>query len=87
MKKYVYKSMVGITACMLLVSSCTKDINEINESNPNQFTDSDPTLMITGAQLANVMLNEGDAAPIHPVQRPSYCGVDGPSLRQSPCQS
>lgn len=76
MKKYVYKSMVGITACMLLVSSCTKDINEINESNPNQFTDSDPTLMITGAQLANVMLNEGDAARLSGIFSGHFKGAD-----------
>lgn len=57
MKKLSYILVAGV-ALMVGVSSCTKDIKEINKVNPGQFSDSDPTLMITGAQLANVLVNE-----------------------------
>lgn len=58
MKKITYILSLGL-ALVVGFSSCKKDIKEINKINPGQFSDSDPTLMITGAQLANVLVNEG----------------------------
>jgi hypothetical protein len=76
MKNIINKYLLGISACMMLFASCEKDINEINETNPNQFSDSDPVLMLTGAQLANVMLNEGDAARLSGIFSGHFTGVD-----------
>ena len=63
MKKIIKYIIAGLLiAPVITISSCKKDINEQNKINPNAFSDSDPALMITGAQLANVMANEGEAA-------------------------
>lgn len=61
MKKISIIVTIGF-ALLVGVSSCKKDINEINKINPNQFSGADASLMLTGAQLANVMLNEGESA-------------------------
>lgn len=76
MKNIFKKYLLGLVTCMILFSSCEKDINDINENNPNQFNDSDPILMLTGAQLANVMLNEGDAARLSGIFSGHFTGVD-----------
>ena len=69
-------AVVALTAPILIISSCQKDINDINEVNPNAFNDSDPKLMITGAQLANVMLNEGEAARLAGIFAGHFTGYD-----------
>ena len=61
MKKVSYILTASLAIAMGF-SSCSKDIDEINKVNPGQFSDSDPTLMITGAELANVVINEGELA-------------------------
>ncbi|MFN5024824.1 MAG: SusD/RagB family nutrient-binding outer membrane lipoprotein [Bacteroidota bacterium] len=76
MKNIVKKYLLGLVTCVVVFSSCEKDINDINENNPNQFNDSDPILMLTGAQLANVMLNEGDAARLSGIFSGHFTGVD-----------
>ncbi len=48
MKKVSYILTASLAIAMGF-SSCSKDIDEINKVNPGQFSDSDPTLMITGA--------------------------------------
>lgn len=75
MKKLSYLLVAGV-ALMVGVSSCTKDIKEINKVNPGQFSDSDPTLMITGAQLANVLVNEGEAARLAGIFSGHHNGYD-----------
>ncbi len=75
MKKLSYILVAGV-ALMVGVSSCTKDIKEINKVNPGQFSDSDPTLMITGAQLANVLVNEGEAARLAGIFSGHHNGYD-----------
>ena len=57
-------------------TSCKKDIKEINKNNPGQFSDSDPTLMISGAQLANVLVNEGEAARLAGIFSGHHVGWD-----------
>jgi len=52
---------IALSILAFSATSCEKDINAINKSNPNQFTDSDPVLMMTGAQMANILINEGEA--------------------------
>jgi len=75
MKKLSYLLVAGV-ALMVGVSSCTKDIKEINKVNPGQFSDSDPTLMITGAQLANVLVNEGEASRLAGIFSGHHNGYD-----------
>ena len=58
------------------LSSCKKDINDINKDNPNEFNDSDPKLMITGAELANVMINEGEVARLAGIFAGHFSGYD-----------
>jgi len=59
MKNFVkFGSVVGVAA--VLLTAC--EPNDINSTNPNQFSDASPELMITGAQLANVMVQEGELA-------------------------
>ena len=51
MKNFVkFGSAVGVAA--VLLTAC--EPNDINSTNPNQFSDASPELMITGAQLATV---------------------------------
>jgi tetratricopeptide (TPR) repeat protein len=73
MKKISY-----ILALSLAVgfSSCKKDIKEINKINPGQFSDSDPVLMMPGAQLANVLVNEGEAARLAGIFSGHHVGWD-----------
>ena len=75
MKKISIIFSVGVAA-MMGMSSCKKDMTEINKTNPNQFSDSDPTLMITGAELANVILNEGEAARLAGIFAGHFNGYD-----------
>ena len=75
MKKISIIFSVGVAA-MMGMSSCKKDITEINKTNPNQFSDSDPTLMITGAELANVIVNEGEAARLAGIFAGHFNGYD-----------
>lgn len=73
------KSIIKISLALVLalgIASCKKDINKVNEYNPNQFSDADPTLMITGAQLANVMLSEGEAARLAGIFSGYFKGSD-----------
>jgi len=59
MKNFVkFGSVVGVAA--VLLTAC--EPNDINSTNPNQFSDASPELMITGAQLANVLVQEGELA-------------------------
>ena len=51
-------SLIGVAA--VLMTAC--EPNDINSVNPNQFSDASPELMITGAQLANVLVQEGELA-------------------------
>lgn len=77
MKKMIkYIAVLVLTAPLLMMSSCQKDINDINEINPNTFNGSDPKLMITGAQLANVMINEGEAARLAGIFAGHFTGYD-----------
>jgi hypothetical protein len=73
MKKISY-----ILALSLAVgfSSCKKDIKEINKINPGQFSDSDPVLMMPGAQLANILVNEGEAARLAGIFSGHHTGWD-----------
>mgnify|MGYP000474377215 CR=1 FL=1 len=75
MKKISIIFSVGVAA-MMGMSSCKKDMTEINKTNPNQFSDSDPTLMITGAELANVIVNEGEAARLAGIFAGHFNGYD-----------
>ena len=83
MKKIIKNIIVWMFfAPLFIITSCKKDINEINKTNPNEFSDSDAKLMITGAQLANVMLNEGEAARLAGVEKylfTSSIGVYAPA--------
>lgn len=77
MKKIIKYIILGmLVAPVFTISSCKKDINDINKINPNQFSDSDPKLMITGAQLANVMINEGEAARLACIFAGQLTGFD-----------
>lgn len=77
MKKTIKYILAGILfAPLFFITSCNKDINDINKVNPNEFSDSDPKLMITGAQLANVMLNEGEAARLAGIFAGQFTGYD-----------
>lgn len=77
MKKTIKYILAGILfAPLFFITSCNKDINDINKINPNEFSDSDPKLMITGAQLANVMLNEGEAARLACIFAGQFTGYD-----------
>ena len=51
-------SLAGVAA--VLMTAC--EPNDVNSVNPNQFSDASPELMITGAQLANVLVQEGELA-------------------------
>jgi hypothetical protein len=64
-------AMLAFTA-----TSCEKDINSINKTNPNQFTDSDPVLMMTGAEMANVLVSEGEAARLSGLFAGHFIGAD-----------
>ena len=75
MKKLMYILVAG-AVLTTGITSCTKDIKEINKVNPGQFGDSDPTLMITGAQLANVLVNEGEAARLAGIFSGQHVGYD-----------
>ncbi len=72
--KFLVPLMAGVLA--LSFNSCQKDIKNINKENPNQFSDSDPTLMITGAQMANVLFNEGEAARLAGIFNGYFVGYD-----------
>ena len=77
MKKIIKNIIVWMFfAPLFIITSCKKDINEINKTNPNEFSDSDAKLMITGAQLANVMLNEGEAARLAGIFAGQFSGYD-----------
>jgi hypothetical protein len=77
MKKIIKYIIMGVlVAPIFTISSCKKDINDINKTNPNQFSDSDPKLMITGAQLANVMINEGEATRLACIFAGQFTGFD-----------
>jgi len=75
MKKLIYILIAGVLVATG-VTFCTKDIKEINKVNPGQFSDSDPTLMITGAQLANVLVNEGEASRLAGIFAGHHTGYD-----------
>ena len=75
MKKISYILSLSL-ALAVGFSSCKKDIKEINKINPGQFSDSDPILMITGAQLANVLVNEGEAARLAGIFSGQHVGFD-----------
>src|SRR6056300_134491 len=74
MKRINILSLIGILSIALI--SCSKERKEINDFNPNQFSDSDPTLMITGAQMANVLFNEGEAARLAGIFSGHFTGAD-----------
>jgi len=77
MKKTIF-NYITLSAVVLSLglTSCEKDINEVNRINPNQFSDSDPTLMITGAQMANVLVQEGEMARIAGIFSGYFSGSD-----------
>ena len=74
MKRINILSLIGILSIALI--SCSKERKEINDFDPNQFSDSDPTLMITGAQMANVLFNEGEAARLAGIFSGHFTGAD-----------
>ncbi|MFN5217274.1 MAG: SusD/RagB family nutrient-binding outer membrane lipoprotein [Sphingomonadales bacterium] len=73
MKKIALIISVALTVG---ISSCKKEIKEINKVNPGQFSDSDPVLMMSGAQLANVLVNEGEAARMAGIFSGHHVGFD-----------
>lgn len=73
MKKIALILSVALTVG---ITSCKKDIKEINKVNPGQFSDSDPVLMMSGAQLANVLVNEGEAARMAGIFSGHHVGYD-----------
>ncbi len=74
MKKIIKYIIAGVLiAPVMTISSCKKDINEVN---PNAFSGSEAASMITGAQLANVMANEGDAARLAGIFAGHFTGYD-----------
>jgi len=77
MKKTIF-NYITLSAIVLTLglTSCEKDINEVNKTNPNQFSDSDPALMITGAQIANVLVQEGEMARISGIFSGYFTGSD-----------
>jgi len=77
MKKTIF-NYITLSAVVLTLglTSCEKDINEVNKTNPNQFSDSDPALMITGAQIANVLVQEGEMARISGIFSGYFTGSD-----------
>lgn len=73
MKNFVkFGSAVGVAA--VLLTAC--EPNDINSKNPNQFSDAAPELMITGAQLANVMVQEGELARMGGIFAGYFTGSD-----------
>ncbi|MBM3400370.1 MAG: RagB/SusD family nutrient uptake outer membrane protein [Bacteroidetes bacterium] len=74
MKKKI--ALIFSVALAVGLTSCKKDIKEINKENPGQFSDSDPVLMISGAQLANVLVNEGEAARMAGIFAGHHVGFD-----------
>lgn len=75
MKKYSILLSTALSVT-LLFNACTKDMTEINATNPNQFSGSEGRLMITGAELANVMVNEGEAARMAGIFSGYFTGAD-----------
>jgi starch-binding outer membrane protein, SusD/RagB family len=63
-------------AIMVLFNACRKDMTEINATNPNQFSGSEGRLMITGAELANVLVNGGEAARMAGIFSGYFTGAD-----------
>ncbi len=73
MKNFVkFGRAVGLAA--VLLTAC--EPNDINSKNPNQFSDAAPELMITGAQLANVMVQEGELARMGGIFAGYFTGSD-----------
>ncbi len=73
------KNSILITATlaiMVLFNACRKDMTEINATNPNQFSGSEGRLMITGAELANVLVNGGEAARMAGIFSGYFTGAD-----------
>ena len=75
MKRYsiLISAALSIT---LLFNACKKDMTDINATNPNQFSGSEGRLMITGAELANVLLNEGEAGRMAGIFSGYFTGAD-----------
>lgn len=74
MKKISFLSVA--LAVSMLFNACRKDMSEINATNPNQFSGSEGRLMITGAELANVLLNSGEAARMAGIFSGYFTGAD-----------
>ncbi len=75
MKKFrILPFALGIA--LFTLNSCQKDIDTINQENPNQFSDADGSLMITGAQMANVLFQEGEAARMAGIFSGYFTGYD-----------
>lgn len=70
------KNLILASLLILGFVSCRKSIDEVNNGNPNQFSKSEPKFMITGAQLANVMLNEGPPARLAGIFAGHFTGYD-----------
>ncbi len=68
--------MTTALSVSLLFNACQKDMSEINAQNPNQFSGSEGRLMITGAQLANVMVNSGEPARMAGIFSGYFTGAD-----------
>jgi hypothetical protein len=73
-KSLIIPLALGLT--MFGLNSCQKDIDEINKENPNQFSDASGELMITGAQMANVLFQEGEAARMAGIFSGYFTGYD-----------
>ena len=77
MKKLTLKnSLIALGTIILGFSSCSKDIDTINKTNPNQFGGSTPELKITGAQMANVLIQEGELARMAGIFSGYFVGAD-----------
>lgn len=77
MKKLTIKhGLIALGVVILGFSSCSKDIDTINKTNPNQFGGSQPSLMITGAQMANVLIQEGELARMSGIFTGYFVGAD-----------
>jgi hypothetical protein len=75
MKKFrILPLALGLT--LFTLNSCQKDIDTINQENPNQFSNADGSLMITGAQMANVLFQEGEAARMAGIFSGYFTGYD-----------
>ena len=65
----------SVLAVALGLSSCAKDA-DINAENPNQFSGADAKLIMPGATMANILVQEGELARMAGIFSGYFTGND-----------